>query len=369
MLGSEACDFKPDTFSKPADTLLAIISRRNLTVDAVAHELEGGMRTMRGLVTGTQAIDASLARSLSVAVGGSQEFWLKRQASYERALDVALHNALEEIEQWLSYVPAPAARPAGRLSESQKLVQLRERLAFYDVNSLKAWHARYVRVLDKTQFRTSATFHSKDGPLSLWLRRGELEAALTTTEQWNPLQLRALISNILKLSAIRQPSRFLPKLKKLGAKAGVAIVVVRAPEGCRASGASRLVKSDKAMVLLSFRHLSNDHFWFTLLHELGHLLLHRAEPFVDADDTYLDEKEREANKFAASAIVPPERWEEFANLRHDTKTILKFSASLGVAPGLIVGQLQNKGAVPPNRLNFLKRRWTWDEVESALVNL
>jgi HTH-type transcriptional regulator/antitoxin HigA len=365
MLESEQHDFVPDWFSKPADSLLGLMRRRDLPVEAVAGALDGGMGTMRGLIRGTQAIDEALASSLSAAVGGSPMFWLKRQANYERALDLALQKALDELSDWLEHVPVPGKRPRGQLSEAQRVTELRRRLTFYGVNSLRAWHVRYGQMRDETQFRTSQTFSSKDGAVSLWLRQGELEAALTMTKRWDPKKLRSLLGDVLKLSKIRQPDRFLPKLKALGADAGVAIVVVRAPDGCKASGASRLVAPDKAMVLLSFRHLSDDHFWFTLLHEFGHLLLHGAEAFVDADDTYLDDREREANEFARSCIIPPSRWEEFTNLRYNKGAVIRFSVSLGIAPGLIVGQLQHRGLIPRDRLNFLKRRWAWTEVEAA----
>ena len=294
-------------------------------------------------------------------------YWLKRQANYERALELALRRAQSELDGWLNQVPAPEASPRGRLSDTQKTIELRKRLAFYGVNTLQAWHARYIQMGDGTQFRTSQTFSSDAGAVSLWLRQGELEAALTTTKRWSPEKLRESLRDILKLSKIRQPARFLPKLKALGAEAGVAILAIRVPKDCRASGASRLINPDKALVLLSFRHLSDDHFWFTLLHECGHLLLHGAKPFIDTDDTVLTDNERQANDFASACMIPPERWEEFANLRYDRDSILRFSVSLGIAPGLVVGQLQHRGAVPRDRLNFLKRRWTWTQIETALA--
>ena len=119
------------------------------------------------------------------------------------------------------------------------------------------------------------------------------------------------------------------------------------------------------MVLVSFRHLTDDHFWFTVMHEFAHLILHGARTFVDTDDTSPDEFEKQANEFASSCIVPPSKWVEFANLRYDTASVLRFSVSLGIAPGLVVGQLQHRGEIPRNRLNYLKRRWTWADIESA----
>ncbi|MFX9089566.1 ImmA/IrrE family metallo-endopeptidase, partial [Acinetobacter baumannii] len=51
-----------------------------------------------------------------------------------------------------------------------------------------------------------------------------------------------------------------------------------------------MLTPEKAMVLLSFRHLSDDHFWFTLFHEFAHLLLHNNQTFIDTDDTEVDQR-------------------------------------------------------------------------------
>lgn len=366
MLATERQEFNPDWFSRPADSLLGLMKRRRIPIEVVADALEGGVETLRELVRGTRVVDRDLALALSRAVGGAPNFWLKRQALYERALDLALSKAFGELDDWLTTVPAPTGGRPGRLSREKKEIEVRNRLAFYGVNSLRAWNARYGDLNNRTQFRTSRTFSSSSASVALWLRQGELEAALATTKPWNPEKLRASLEGILGLSKVRQPSRFLPKLRAISAEAGVAIVVVRAPKGCKASGASRLITPEKAMVLLSFRHLSDDHFWFTLAHEFGHLLLHGAKAFVDADDTPLDHREREANEFASSCIVPASRWEEFASLRYQREAVLRFSVSLGIAPGLVVGQLQHRGAIPSDRFNYLKRRWTWAEIESAI---
>ena len=355
--------FEPDWFSKPADSLLGLLQRRSIPIEELADALEGGIETIRGLLHGTRAIDSGLAITLSRVVGGAPSYWLKRQDDYDRLLDLAVNKAISDVDEWLSRAPIPGHLPRGKLSQSQKILQIRKKLSFYGVNSLQSWHRKYSYLRDNTQFRTSQAYSSKESALSLWLRLGELEASLTTTNRWNPVKLRESIDSLVKLSKIRHPHLFMPKLKRMCAEAGVAIVAIRAPKGCTASGASRLISSDKAMILLSFRHLSDDHFWFTLMHEFGHLLLHGAESFVDTDDTDEDEREREANEFASGCIVPASRWEEFISLWDNQESILRFSISLGVAPGLIVGQLQHRNQIPQNRLNHLKRRWSWDEID------
>lgn len=67
-------EFIPDWFSKPANSLLGLMKRREVPVEAVAGAIDGGIETLRGLIRGTLAIDDALARSLSVTVGGLAEF-------------------------------------------------------------------------------------------------------------------------------------------------------------------------------------------------------------------------------------------------------------------------------------------------------
>lgn len=268
-----------------------------------------------------------------------------------------------EGEEWLRRVPGPGGRTRSLLSEARKRDEIRRRLSFFNVNNLRAWNIRYGSLRSETQFRTSPSLLSDEGAVSVWLRHGELDASLVATRPWSPDTLREKLDDIRKLSKIGQPSRFLPKLKKLCAEAGVALVIVRAPRGCRASGATRRIAADKAVILLSFRFRADDQFWFTLFHELGHVLLHGAETFVDDEETLQDDREREANEFASACIIPKARQAEFERLMPVREAVLRFSVSAGIAPGLTVGQMQYRKMIGHERLNSLKRHWTWDEID------
>lgn len=356
-----------DWFSKPGDSLRTLMQRREVTADQLAGHV-GGPAIVRGLLDGSHAIDQDIANHLTAALGGTASFWLRRQASYEEALERAVTAAAStEATEWLDHVPSPGARRRGRMDHAAVREELRQRLSFFNVPTMRSWHERYGRLREDTRFRTSGSFSSLDAAVLLWLRRGELEADLVSTRNWSAENLRDRLLEIRKLSRISQPARFLPKLRALCAEAGVAVVVVKTPSGCHASGASRLVTADKAMMLLSFRHRADDQFWFTVFHEIGHLVLHGAKTFVDGDATPEDQCEREANEFASRCIVPDNRRSEFESLRPDRDAVLRYSVSVGVAPGLTVGQMQHQRMVEHNRLNGLKRRWTWDEIDPALV--
>ena len=356
----------PDWFSSPGESILSSMRRRNIPALALADHLEGKMSTLRAVLSGACPIDVPMARAISAVLGGTPEFWLRRQANYEKALDRVVETISDkEAAGLLTYVAVPGRKLSGKLSEKHKEKEVRQRLAYYNVNGLRAWEARYGESIAATKFRTTGAFYSDEGAVSLWLREGEIEAQLVSTNPWDPDQLRRSLTDISKLSMIRQPSRMLPKLRHLLANVGVALVIVKAPRGCRASGASRFLDRGKAMVLLSLRHKSDDHFWFTLFHELGHLLLHNDRTFIDEEGMLLDAMEKEANEFASRCVVPLAREPELEKLSATRDAILRFSVSLGVGPGVVLGQMQHRGMVRYDRLNFLKRHFRWDEVQAV----
>ena len=356
-----------DWFSKPGDSIRVVMQRRLMSADQVADGLDGGLQTLRSLLDGSMPIDDEIARSLAEALGASPSFWLKRQENFERAVDRAVASiAHDEIDEFLASVPAPGARPRGKLNEARRREELRKRLVYFSVPSAKSWHNHYGRLVGRTDFRSTNAYATKEEAVLLWLRRGELEADLVRTRAWNPGNLQDRLETIKQLSLLKLPEQFLPKLRTLLSEAGVALAVVKAPAGCRASGATRLVTPDKAMILMSFRHRSDDQFWFTLFHEIGHLVLHQAQTFVDTDeDGPSNEREDEANDYARNCIVPDARREEFESLSEDREQVIRFSVKGKIGTGLTVGQMQKRDMIGPDKLNYLKRRWKWEQINAV----
>ncbi|WP_010339406.1 ImmA/IrrE family metallo-endopeptidase [Sphingobium yanoikuyae] len=363
MTKVEVQPFDKDWFSRPGDSVLSAMRRRRVSPSAVAERLPGGMPQLRELLSGFGEIDENTAFALSGAIGGSATFWISRQEKYLAALSQAVEQlSKEEADAWLAQIPTPG--PKRRITANTRTFELERRLAYFGVSTLKSWDGRYGPNQRVARFRRSLTFTPHDGATSMWLREGELEANLHQTDAWSREVLESRLTAIRALSRIRKPSRFLKPLAALLASCGVALVIVKAPQGCRASGASRMIAPDKAMILMSFRHRADDHFWFTLFHEIGHLLLHEGAPFVDVEgmDVADDPYEREANVFAATMIVPKDREAELESLPARDEPIRRFAVSLGVSPGMILGQLQHRRIVPHGVLRRLRRHWTWEEI-------
>jgi HTH-type transcriptional regulator / antitoxin HigA len=78
--------FEPDWFSKPGDTLAALMRQRQISVNELAAKLQTNPVIARGLLAGTIPIDEGNADKLAKAIGGSRSFWIKRQSQFDSAL-------------------------------------------------------------------------------------------------------------------------------------------------------------------------------------------------------------------------------------------------------------------------------------------
>ena len=83
-------------------------------------------------------------------------------------------------------------------------------------------------------------------------------------------------------------------------------------------------------------------------------------------DAY-DTNEQEADSFASKTIIPSHTASEFNSLKYRRDEVVRFAVSIGVAPGLVVGQMQHRDK-EFRKLNSLKRRWKWSEIEYCKIS-
>jgi Zn-dependent peptidase ImmA (M78 family) len=127
------------------------------------------------------------------------------------------------------------------------------------------------------------------------------------------------------------------------------------------SGIARWLSKDKALIQLSLRHKTNDHLWFSLFHEAGHILLHgKKAVFIDERGGDHAELEAEANLFASNLLIPAASYARFTSAKDFSgASVKRFAAQQGIAPGIVVGRLQHDGLIPYSMQNELKERLVW----------
>ena len=117
--------------------------------------------------------------------------------------------------------------------------------------------------------------------------------------------------------------------------------------GMKVDGAAFLLEG-VPVIGLTLRRDTVDNFWFTLLHEVGHVILHyrtglRTGFFDDTDTTDVDEIEQEANEFASNVLIPEERWKRSpARITKSPAVVEKFAKELGINPAIVFGRIQKE---------------------------
>src|SRR5699024_2311687 len=105
---------------------------------------------------------------------------------------------------------------------------------------------------------------------------------------------------------------------------------------------------------------THDHVWFTIVHEIGHLLLHYDPSHILVSDEELSSeahKDREANVFARKFFVNENDYNSFKSSKSFTaQAISEFAREQGVHPGIIVGFLQHDGEIDFDQMNSLKSK-------------
>jgi HTH-type transcriptional regulator/antitoxin HigA len=358
-------NFQPNWMSAPGATIADILKEQGLSIDDFAKLMGCSQTRAERLLGGREAITIEMAKLLAQRVGGSTSFWMSREQQYRDDVGyLQSEGDRSAADIWLSELPVRDMTKFGWFaSNGTHESKIAACLDFFGVTNVRAWREKYRDVLSVVSFRTSPAFESQPGAVLAWLRYGEIKSAEIDCEAWDSEKFADALFAIRKLTRVKEPNSFVPELQQICAGCGVALIIARAPSGCRASGATRFISTDKAMILLSFRFLSDDQFWFTFFHEAGHLLLHNKNALFleDGSDVTVDE-EIEANRFAGDILVPPHVQPILRSTPLTKENIIRAAVRIGVSRGIIVGQLQHMDRIKPTQFNWLKRRYNWGQI-------
>ena len=128
---------------------------------------------------------------------------------------------------------------------------------------------------------------------------------------------------------------------------GIVLVHERAIPGAKVDGAVFKARSGHPVIGISLRYARLDHYWFTLMHELAHVVLHENQlstPIVDdLDEDRPALVEKQADKLAGDSLIPRHEWRSCpAKYSLDVNDILIFAKRLKIAPQIVAGRLRRE---------------------------
>lgn len=358
-LASEYLPFNPDYAVPPGDTLLETIEYFGMSQAELAERTGRPSKTINEIIKGKTAITPATALQFERVLGVSARLWNNLERNYREALARQEERIqLETHLEWLKLVPVSIMVKYKWVKQHKdKIEQLKEVLNFFAIASPDAWHEVWGQFA--VSYRKSSAFQSNPMAVSVWLRKGEIEAQKIDCKPFDKYRFKRTLNDI-RILTNEPPNVFIQEIKRKCSDAGVAVVFARDMPGCPVSGATRWLNPNKALIQLSLRYKTDDHLWFTFFHEAGHILLHgKREVFLESDNKR-DEKEEEADHFASEILIPSSSLSDY--LKHNTFSAIsvqRFASHIGIAPGIVVGRLQYLGKLPYSHLNKLKRRFEW----------
>ena len=192
----------------------------------------------------------------------------------------------------------------------------------------------------------------------IWLRIAQKEILQQNEYIEKPFKKQDLLSRIRKLKELIYIDSFetlIEELRKDLTSLGIYLCIV--PNISKSSIRGALESyDDHPVIYLTKRFKTHDHFWFALVHELGHILNGDFEHIIDYDTNGNDsEVDIKANEFARDFLIDKTKYENFTSNKTFTKQKIEvFSNEIRVLPGIVVGRLQHDRHIKPIEFNYLK---------------
>ncbi|HEC13397.1 MAG TPA: addiction module antidote protein, HigA family [Acidiferrobacteraceae bacterium] len=361
-MSTVANQFEPDYAIPPGEILEETLATRGMKKAEFAERCGRSEKMVSQIISGQAPITAETAIQFERVLGVNASVWNNLEANYRLAVAKSeQQKALLAQKDWAKRFPINKMVKLGFIPKPESPTDRVEKLLdFFGVGSAAAWEERCARVC--IAYRKSPSYKSAPESVAAWLRMGELHAEDIDCAAYNRERFIEALSSIRGLTR-QPPDVFVPEMQSLCADAGVAVALVPELPKTHLSGAARWLTKDKALIMFSLRHKSDDHLWFTFFHEAGHILLHgKKDVFIDEEEIEDNDKEQEADRFARNTLIPLKEYRVFQQLgRWSTATIATFAEQLGIAPGIVVGRLQHDGLIPYSHYNKLKTRFVWKD--------
>jgi plasmid maintenance system antidote protein VapI len=348
--------YSPAELVPAGETLLEWLARENMTQAEFAKRTSLTPKHINQVVKGGVGISPEVALAFERVTSIPAQYWAQLDANYQTAKQRTLDaEALRSHADIVDRFPIRELERRNCIErETSKVGKLRELLRFFAVANPAALEEVWLR---PALYRRARTFEADEGALASWLRLAELKASNVKTKPFDPAVARAAIDEMRALSALPGID-WLEPLTKLCASVGIALVILKELPKCRVNGATDWVSPEKAMVVLSLRHRRNDIFWFTLFHELCHILRHsKKETFVDTKGSGISlQLEDEADNFASRVLIPPQLAGKLPYLSTAAE-VEEFAEAMGIAAGIVVGRMQHDGLIPHSQWTNLIERY------------
>ena len=357
----------------PGKKLESLLKANSMTRKELAARTSVSEKHISTLISGERNITASFARKLGYVFDGyDAKYWMHLQNDYDSAeLEKKERNnitdeefaVLKHLDDVIRYLvntdnSEDGIKPSD--SPADKVMKLRSLLKISDLTLMP-------KVSYNAAYRAQLTSNIMVDPYVLFAWQSICEAETRDIKANTALDVSMLKDRLKDIKALMfdRLADGLTKLQKIMSECGIRFNVVRNFRGAPVQGFIKNITDEKSgqqlILCLTLRGARADTFWFTLFHEIAHVINgdYKAK-FVDFDSEN-GEAETKADTFARDFLIPPQEYMSFIREHSSVNwdDIEEFAQKIGVAPFIVLGRLQKDQIVDWSQFNGHVVRYKW----------
>ena len=337
----------PDLIIHPGETLMEILEDREMSQKELAVRTGVTEKHVSTVVKCQKSISVAFAKKLEYALGIDSSFWINLQSNYDRELlefeevnNITQEevNILKPLKKVMEYFVARRWLD-DNTNEAEKVICMRKILAVSNLTSIPdiTYNAAY-----RAQVATNVNVDAY--VLYAWQRICELMTRdIIVSDILDIYLLRESIPQIKKLM-FEDINIVQSKLENIFAKCGIAFKIVKHFKGAPVQGFIKKTDDERLIFCMTIRQNRSDIFWFTLFHEIGHIINGDIKQrFIDFNSTQSD-VEAKADAFSRDILMNAHAYKEFVMKNDFSLTAINtFANEQGVKSYIVIGRMQSDG--------------------------
>jgi len=346
----------PHIVFPPGETLKDELDARGWTQKEFAEIIGKPVQAVSEIVNGKKEITPETALLFSRAFGTSARFWLNLESSYRLWLENKNKKVrpVEKRAKLFEFAPVSELRKYGWIPDTREVDTLENSI-------LKLLGIKSLDEIPKCALctRRSEFRNPEITPLVFWMKRVEKLIENQTPGRYTK---SGLLNDLPELLALAGSVSDVAKVPKFLLNHGIHFALAPHLQRTYLDGAQFWFRN-KPVIALTLRHDRIDSFWFTLMHEIAHLVSGHRETRIDRNilekTGNQESDEINANRLASDWLIEPGLYLSFVESNRPNfrrRMIESFANEIKRHPGIVLGRLQFDGEVPHSSLRKLLER-------------
>jgi len=334
---------KPFINIGPGEFIQDEIDERGWSQKELAEILGFSKKHVNRLIQNKEPITSDTARRLSKAFKSSAKFWLNLETTYRLNLETTAKTEEEDCAAralCFHYMPIREMRKKRWLpSEENNLIKAVK--SFWNISDLSF---NFLSEVPQPCYRKSeASANFNQYAAFVWLQKVKNDISKKTIPTYSKDKLEKLAEQISSLSYDKQGiEKFINNLNECG----IHFLYLQHLEDTYIDGAA-FYYEENPVIVYTARYDRTDNFWFTMTHEIIHVLkqhIIKDGPaiFDNMEEPSSNETEKEADSLSSKILKEEEILSFFKNTtRISAIHINQCSEELKISPAIIVGCLHH----------------------------